>query len=156
MPSLNTNTLKSIKTVSKDTEVLISVPGKSQAYVTNLEDLKLALQVPEAPEAEIYTEYVAFLQQSGTNAPVATVHKNTMGGEVVWSRNSAGDYQATLLGAFDGTYSGNIIFFLTNQTDARNFIASEIDDSSFNLYNVEAADDNMSVSLIVRVYQSPT
>ena len=45
-------------------------------------------------------EYVAKLAQSGTNAPVATVLKNTLGGTVVWSRISSGTYEATLAGAF--------------------------------------------------------
>jgi len=45
-------------------------------------------------------EYVASLSQTGTDAPVATVLKNTLGGTLVWSRGSAGLYQATLAGAF--------------------------------------------------------
>jgi hypothetical protein len=44
--------------------------------------------------------YVATIQQSGTGAPVATVMENTLGGTVVWSRAGAGDYRATLSGAF--------------------------------------------------------
>ena len=47
-----------------------------------------------------YLEYVALLSQSGTNAPVATVLKNTLGGTVVWTREAAGLYSATLAGAF--------------------------------------------------------
>ena len=47
-----------------------------------------------------YKVYTALLTQSGTNAPVATVLENTLGGEIIWSRNSVGIYTATLLGAF--------------------------------------------------------
>ncbi|HRN79970.1 MAG TPA: hypothetical protein PKY29_04425 [Ferruginibacter sp.] len=47
-----------------------------------------------------YREYVAHLQQEGTDAPVATVLKNTLGGTVVWARSSTGIYTATLVGAF--------------------------------------------------------
>lgn len=44
--------------------------------------------------------YVALLTQTGINAPVATVLKNTLGGTVVWSVSSPGSYIGTLTGAF--------------------------------------------------------
>lgn len=44
--------------------------------------------------------YKATLTQSGTNAPVATVHRNTLGGTVVWGFTSTGIFTATLAGAF--------------------------------------------------------
>ena len=47
--------------------------------------------------------YVALLSQTGTNAPVATVLKNTLGGVPVWSYVSAGVYRASLAGAFAGS-----------------------------------------------------
>lgn len=47
-----------------------------------------------------YKVYTALLTQSGTDAPVATVLENTLGGTVVWTRQSAGIYNATLVGAF--------------------------------------------------------
>lgn len=43
--------------------------------------------------------YKALLTQSGTNDPVATVLENTLGGEVVWTRESSGKY-ATNVGLF--------------------------------------------------------
>ena len=50
--------------------------------------------------AAAYLVYTALLSQSGTDAPVATVLQNTLGGTVVWSRNTTGDFSATLVGAF--------------------------------------------------------
>ena len=47
-----------------------------------------------------YLVYTALLTQSGTDAPVATVLENTLGGTVVWSRDASGIYVATLSGAF--------------------------------------------------------
>lgn len=47
-----------------------------------------------------YRQYVATLTQTGTNAPVATVIKNTLGGTLVWGYTSAGTYTATLSDAF--------------------------------------------------------
>ena len=44
--------------------------------------------------------YVALLSQTGTDAPVATVLKNTLGGEVVWDYFGVGSYSGTLVGAF--------------------------------------------------------
>lgn len=44
--------------------------------------------------------YRALLTQSGTNAPVATVLENTLGGTPVWSRSGNGNYRITLAGAF--------------------------------------------------------
>ena len=42
-----------------------------------------------------YKVYTALLTQSGTNAPVATVLENTLGGTVVWARSTVGVYYAT-------------------------------------------------------------
>ena len=47
-----------------------------------------------------YKSYVALLNQESTNAPVATVLENNLGGTVVWSRTNTGEYKATLTGAF--------------------------------------------------------
>lgn len=47
-----------------------------------------------------YKVYTALLTQSGTDAPVATVLENTLGGTVVWTRTAAGRYLGTLAGAF--------------------------------------------------------
>jgi len=45
-------------------------------------------------------EYVALLTQTGTNAPVATVLKNTLGSVPVWSYDVVGGYYLTLSNAF--------------------------------------------------------
>lgn len=46
-----------------------------------------------------YKVYSAILNQSGTNAPVATILENTIG-DIVWTRNSSGTYYGTLAAAF--------------------------------------------------------
>ena len=48
-------------------------------------------------EKRPYKVYTAFLNQTGTNIPVATVFENTIG-TITWSRNFEGDYMATLTG----------------------------------------------------------
>jgi hypothetical protein len=45
-------------------------------------------------------KYVAMLSQTGTAAPTAIVLENTLGGTVVWTRQSTGAYVGTLASAF--------------------------------------------------------
>ena len=56
-----------------------------------------ALAVAESTEPKVY---IALLTQTGTDAPVATVLKNTLGGVPVWSYSSLGTYHTTLLDTF--------------------------------------------------------
>jgi hypothetical protein len=44
--------------------------------------------------------YRALFTQNGTNPPTVNVLENTLGGTVVWTRISAGNYRGTLTGAF--------------------------------------------------------
>ena len=48
-------------------------------------------ETPTPVDSRPYKVYTALLTQSGTNAPVATVLENTLGGEIVWSRINPGD-----------------------------------------------------------------
>ena len=57
-------------------------------------------KLPSGGDSRPYKVYTALLTQSETDAPVATVLENTLGGEVVWSREGVGVYLATLTGAF--------------------------------------------------------
>lgn len=54
----------------------------------------------ENSPAGSYKSYIALITQTGTNAPVATVLSNTLGGTVIWTRADLGRYTATLTGAF--------------------------------------------------------
>lgn len=47
-----------------------------------------------------YRSYTALLTQTGTDAPVATVLENTLGGDVVWSYVQTGFYFGTLNNSF--------------------------------------------------------
>lgn len=46
--------------------------------------------------APAYKSYVALINQEGTNAPVATILYNDLGGDVTWVRNFSGTYTGTL------------------------------------------------------------
>lgn len=56
---------------------------------------EISIANPDTPKV-----YKALLTQAGTDAPVATVLENTLGGTVVWSRTAIGEYIGTLVGAF--------------------------------------------------------
>lgn len=52
-----------------------------------------------------YKVYTAILDQSGASIPSAAVKRNTLGGFVIWTRVSAGIYQATLHDELDNVIS---------------------------------------------------
>ena len=82
--------------------------------------------------------YVALLTQTGTDAPVATVLQNTLGGTLVWTYSDIGSYIGTLLGAF--TENKSILMFQNMGWDdsPRNYLA-RIDDNSIALV-IQAGD----------------
>ncbi len=81
--------------------------------------------------------YVALLTQTGTDAPVATVLENTLGGTVVWTYTDAGEYLATLVGVFTANKTAvNISSLLGLVTGVRN------DADSVAVKTFRAADDD--------------
>jgi hypothetical protein len=78
---------------------------------TNTDEVIEPYDCGSAGAASTYKVYTALLSQSGTNAPVATVLENTLGGTVVWAYSSTGSYSATLAGAFPA----NKLFFIVQQ-----------------------------------------
>jgi len=84
-------------------------------------------------------KYVALLTQTGTDAPVATVLENSLGGTVVWSYNGVGAYRAILSGAFpsdkvnvqiaNGTFSVPV-FVSKNTSTADRFDIAVVDVSA--------------------------
>ena len=58
-----------------------------------------------------YKVYTALLTQNGTGAPSANILENTIG-NIVWSYSSAGNYLATLAGAFT---SQKTFFYVSSQ-----------------------------------------
>ena len=108
-----------------------------------------------------YKVYTALLSQSGTNAPVATVLENTLGGTVVWSRGSVGLYIGTLDNGFSSTLSKVIIFISggepsQNATGFYNALPNHINSVQVNTRNTSGslADSLMSTgaTIEIRVY----
>ncbi len=113
--------------------------------------------IPLTERARPYKVYTALLTQTGTNAPVATVLENTLGGTVVWSYVFLGSYRATLSNAFTfnktfvniqntggGAFGANIVGTLSINT---------IDIYSFDVYGGDIANDLLNkTSIEIRVY----
>lgn len=84
------STVNVIPQPSYDSTFVLSAPSRAA----------LAKGMASWTPARSYKVYTALLTQSGTDAPVATVLENTLGGTVVWSYWSIGNYRGTLVGAF--------------------------------------------------------
>lgn len=110
-----------------------------------------------------YLVYTALLSQSASNAPVATVLQNTLGGAIVWTRDSTGNYTGTLSGAFPTnkcwaiiTNGGGYVNTLNNYIDAFIFFGPGGDvDHVYVIseYNGEFSDGQISgFPIEIRVY----
>lgn len=64
--------------------------------------------------------YLALVTQTGSASPVATVVQNTLGGNLVWDRSSAGQFTGTLNGAFPS----NKVFVVSGELNFVNFDAT--------------------------------
>lgn len=104
-----------------------------------------------------YLRYVALLTQTGTDAPVATVLENTLGGTVVWSYSAVGTYLATLAGAF----TENKTWFSTSAEYNTDFVPFyniyRVSDNQVRLLSPEDANGNLTngwsrASIEIRVY----
>lgn len=107
-----------------------------------------------------YLVYTALLTQSNTAAPVATVLQNTLGGTVVWTYNNAGNYSATLSGAFliektalfatpEG-YAGNYVLLNFGRADNNTVVLQSLDDQ---FAGINWDDDGVGrVTVEIRVY----
>ena len=100
-----------------------------------------------------YKIYNAILTQSGNLDPVATVLQNTLGGTVVWTRDSEGLYFGTLTGAFT---PNKTLVQATNSTDKINKVgnttANYIELSMFDTDLQDYADSFAKLSIEIKVY----
>ncbi len=80
-----------------------------QDFTANITDLDYVQKVYVDSLARPYQVYTALLTQSGTDAPVATILENTLGGTITWTYNDDGLY----LGTFSSTFTSNKVFCIT-------------------------------------------
>ncbi len=94
MPDTKISALSAATTPLAGTEVTVLVQGGGDVKITMS---ALAAQLKLLNTTKVYR---AILNQSSTNAPVATVLENTLGAIPVWSYDGIGVYSLTLAGAF--------------------------------------------------------
>ena len=63
--------------------------------------LRIGEVLREIANEKPYKVYTALLNQTGTDDPIPTVLQNTLGGDIIWTRDLAGEYIGTLPGIFD-------------------------------------------------------
>ena len=100
-------------------------------------------------------EYHAILNQTGTNAPIATVLHNTLRGEIVWTRDGIGSYTGTLAGELTSGRTG----IMTNVTNtATTVFCNENEDNStvsilqVDRFNIDPMDGLYQLYVTIRVY----
>ena len=102
-----------------------------------------------------YKSYVAIVNQSGTNPPVATVLENTLGGTVVWTRTGNNMYYATLAGAFPQNKtvwnSGSLYCIATGGLigNVYQYLWSSV--NSFVAYGLGGADDGQLTNAMIEI-----
>ena len=84
----------------KDLDNLYDRKSKSEVLlnitIDNLELIGNGSSEPVDPRP--YKVYTALLTQEGTDAPVATVLENTLGEDIIWTRDSSGSYYGDTIG----------------------------------------------------------
>ena len=118
-----------------------------------------ANQVPTWGQVQAITKpykvYTALLTQTGTNAPVAIVLENTLGGTVTFERTEVGNYSAVSVGNLF-TPDKTVVFYNSGQfVGTYNF--HQVNTSRIALYNVNVsgvATDSLiqKLSIEIRVY----
>jgi hypothetical protein len=112
----------------------------------------------EFGDLQPYKVYSALLTQAGTDAPVATVLQNTLGGTIVWTRDSVGTYTGTLAGAFTLNKTWLIITGWVQNISFANISVIDVDSVSVisSQYDeggpISQADGALNASIEIRVY----
>ena len=96
--------------------------------------------------------YMALLTQSGTDAPVATVLQNTLGGTVVFTYSGAGDYSGTLAGAF--LAAKTVVSFSNPRYGACNLTAYRFDDNTIKM-NADSDYESTTIPFVLQIIVYP-
>lgn len=100
MLNLQERSPETIQNPGADTKILFNDSTDGLLKTKDSSGVVETLATTEGIAATEPKVYVALLTQTGTDAPVATVLKNTLGGTVVWSYLGVGSYEATSIGGF--------------------------------------------------------
>lgn len=134
-------------TLAEGHEVFVGSGSQYAHYIGNASNVPVSVKE--------YLEYSAILNQSGTDAPVATVLKNDLGGTVVWSRSSVGVYVGTLSSAFPASKTQIILGTLDPSEPEQSHVSlANTNSITITTYIIDAETDNLlnNTTLIIRVY----
>jgi hypothetical protein len=106
-----------------------------------------------------YKVYTALLSQTGTNAPIATVLENTLGGTVVWSYVDIGTFSGITTGKF---LNNKTYLYINSASETGNMLdglagVSQISEDEINVITVSSGADVSNdilnqASIEIRVY----
>ena len=96
--------------------------------------------------------YMALLTQSGTDAPVATVLQNTLGGTVAFTYSGEGDYSGTLAGAF--LAAKTVVSFSNPRYGACNLTAYRFDDNTIKM-NADSDYESTTIPFVLQIIVYP-
>lgn len=104
------------------------------------------------PNKDTVLVYNAWLSQTGTNAPVVTVLRNTIG-DLVWTRGSAGEYFGTLTGAFGEGNNTTVMLTNGDGVGAQAIVGGKTDANS--VYILSTVDGILTgASLEIKIYNT--
>lgn len=160
--------------------VTIAAASANHAVIKSQHDLKADLAspaltgTPTAPTAAVgtnttqlattafvqatrpYKVYTALLTQTGASAPTVSVLENTLGGTVVWTRTTTGNYLGTLTGAFTAAKTTILVGSPVSSTSRIDAIRPSVNSISVTTYNGSPAVQTdgllLESTLEIRVY----
>jgi len=146
--------LQEILDESGTTSLTIATDGASMSLQVVSDTKWLAVESTSAGPSP-YKVYTALLTQTGTNAPVATVLENTLGGTPVWTRVAPGEYIGTLSNSF--TSNKTFSFIAPNNGSLSSFqlytgSTDQIDLTTFDSTSTLSDDLLDGTSIEIRVY----
>lgn len=116
------------------------------AIPSSVDGVLIALGSLSFSGSSSYLVYTALMNQTGTNAPVPTILKNTLAGTPVWSfTGTTGYFQVTLTGAFP-------------LQKTVSFITTGAEDEYFSIYNGQdpSPEENDYMTVITQLNGTPT
>lgn len=157
--AVNPNYILTVDSANSGTYSLLTLcdnvsPRARITVDTAYADMDAIIEVA-AGGAASYSVYTALLSQSGTNDPVATVLQNTLGGTVVWSRNTTGDFSATLGGAFTTNKTTVLSSINYDQSAGYHIFYETPSEDEVKLYqknNSSVSADQLGCTVEIRVY----
>lgn len=143
------------KTIQEIQQMITDKYDKREV-INEIADFLEALSLGQVPGLGLlYKSYTAIINQTGTNAPIATELFNNTGADFVYSRDSAGVYDA-ILSVPVLTEGKTIIFLGSSYTPTLFYGFYYTFNNSFQFYQTDldgATTDNiLNLSIEVRIY----